>query len=185
MKVAITGGIGSGKSYVCQELSRRGINIYNCDAAAKRLMLSSAPLQQSLEALIGKPLFIDGHIDKAAISTFIMDAPENVDAVNAIVHPTVAQDFLNSGLQWMECAILFESGIDRLVDVVICVTAPRETRIRRIMQRDNISRTKALQWMSRQLPQRQLIARSQFRIINDGKADIPEQVTQLLKQIQN
>ena len=173
MKTGITGGIGSGKSYVCKLLAQRGIEVYDCDAAAKRLIRTSLHLRQQLKALIGS-------LDKAAISRFLLASEENQQAVNAIVHPAVFQDFEESGMLWMESAILFESGADKLVDRVIVVTAPEEIRIERVMQRDSITREKALQWIARQWPQEQVKARADFEIINDGQADLNSQIERLL-----
>lgn len=173
MKTGITGGIGSGKSYVCKLLAQRGIEVYDCDAAAKRLIRTSLHLRQQLKALIGS-------LDKAAISRFLLASEENQQAVNAIVHPAVFQDFEESGMLWMESAILFESGADKLVDRVVVVTAPEEIRIERVMQRDGITREKALQWIARQWPQEQVKARADFEIINDGQADLNSQIERLL-----
>ncbi|MBQ3767396.1 MAG: dephospho-CoA kinase [Prevotella sp.] len=173
MKTGITGGIGSGKSYVCKLLAQRGIEVYDCDAAAKRLIRTSPRLRQQLKALIGS-------LDKAAISRFLLADEENQQAVNAIVHPAVFQDFEESGMMWMESAILFESGADKLVDRVVVVTAPEEVRIQRVMQRDGITREKALQWIARQWPQEQVKARADFEIINDGQADLNSQIERLL-----
>ena len=173
MKTGITGGIGSGKSYVCKLLAQRGIEVYDCDAAAKRLIRTSPRLRQQLKALIGS-------LDKAAISRFLLANEENQQAVNAIVHPAVFQDFEESGMLWMESAILFESGADKLVDRVVVVTAPEEVRIQRVMQRDDITREKALQWIARQWPQEQVIARADFEIVNDGQADLNSQIEKLL-----
>lgn len=173
MKTGITGGIGSGKSYVCKLLAQRGIEVYDCDAAAKRLIRTSLHLRQQLKALIGS-------LDKAAISRFLLASEENKQAVNAIVHPAVFQDFEESGMLWMESAILFESGADKLVDRVVVVTAPEEIRIERVMQRDGITREKALQWIAHQWPQEQVKARADFEIINDGQADLNSQIERLL-----
>ena len=176
MKIGITGGIGSGKSYVCRLLSQRGIAVYDCDAAAKRLIRTSPRLRQQLLELIGS-------LEKADISRFLLASEENQQAVNAIVHPAVFEDFEESGMQWMESAILFESGADKLVDKVVVVTAPEEVRIRRIMKRDSISREKALQWLERQWPQEQVRERADFEIVNDGEADLEKQIEKLLKKL--
>ena len=116
MKAAITGGIGSGKSYVCSLLKSRGIEVYDCDSAAKRIMRESPSVRKALTDLIGQDAYADGKPDKAVISKFLLDAEDNKKRINAIVHPAVADDFKASGLQFMECAILFESGFDKLVD---------------------------------------------------------------------
>ena len=176
MKIGITGGIGSGKSYVCKLLAQRGIDVYDCDAAAKRLIRTSPRLRQQLKALIGS-------LDKADISRFLLASEENQQAVNAIVHPAVFQDFEESNMQWMESAILFESGADKLVDRVIVVTAPEEVRIQRIMQRDGITHEKALQWIAKQWPQEQVKAHADFEIVNDGQLDLNSQIEELLTAI--
>ena len=176
MKTGITGGIGSGKSYVCKLLAQRGIEVYDCDAAAKRLIRTSLHLRQQLKALIGS-------LDKAAISRFLLANEENQQAVNAIVHPAVFQDFEESGMLWMESAILFESGADKLVDRVIVVTAPEEVRIQRVMQRDGITRENVEQWMQRQWSQEEVRKRADYEIVNDGIANIDVQIDKLLNKI--
>ena len=143
MKIGITGGIGSGKSYVCKRLEARGYEVYDCDSAAKRLIRTSPEIKEKLTALIGPDTYskVEGEyrLNKAAVAKFLLASEENAKAIDRIVHPAVFKDFEESGLQWMESAILYESGISRLVDKVIVVTAPEEVRIRRVMQRDGIS----------------------------------------------
>ncbi len=185
MKIAITGGIGSGKSYVCRQLAERGIRVYDCDAAAKRLMCTSPELQKQLKLLVGEDVYEDGQLVKPVMARFLLASEENQKAVNGIVHPAVADDFRASGYKWMECAILFESGFDHLVDRVICVTAPEEVRIQRVMDRDGLSRERALEWLAKQLPQEVVLGRSNYRIINDGQADISQQIDTIIQQINN
>ena len=179
-KVAITGGIGSGKSLVCNKLRDYGIEVFDCDASAKRLMRTSQPLIDSLVRLVGEEAYIDGKLNKSAIACYMMASEENTRKVNQLVHPAVGQDFILSGMTWMECAILFESGFQKYADVVVCVTAPKETRIKRVMERDGIQREKVLEWMAKQWPQRLVAKRSDFVIVNDGKADIDKQISQML-----
>ena len=179
MKTGITGGIGSGKSYVCKRLEARGVEVYDCDAAAKRLIRTSSEIQQQLTLLIGGPL------SKAAMVKFLLQSEENAKAIDAIVHPAVFRDFVESGMQWMESAILYESGISQLVDTVIVVTAPQEVRIQRVMQRDGITREKVLEWMQRQWPQEEIRRRADFEIVNDGIADIDEQLDRILLDIKH
>ena len=155
MKIGITGGIGSGKSYVCKLLAARGITVYDCDAAAKRLMRTSPTLRRQLTELIGTNTYQpDGTLNKAVVAQFLLASEQNAKAIDAIVHPAVFRDFIESGVDWMESAILYESGINRLVDRVLVVTAPEPVRIRRIMQRDGISAEKAREWIDRRQPAR-------------------------------
>lgn len=184
MKTGITGGIGSGKSYVCKRLQARGFEVYDCDAAAKRLIRTSKAMRQQLTALIGADAYIGKELNKAVVAQFLLRSEENAQAIDRIVHPAVFEDFEQSGMQWMESAILYESGISRLVDCVIVVTAPMETRIQRVMQRDGISREKVLEWMLRQWPQEELVRRADFEIVNDGTADIDGQLEEILCKIQ-
>ena len=178
MKVGIAGGIGSGKSYVARRLALRGIKVYDCDAAAKRLIRNSSRLRRQLQELIGS-------LEKADISRFLLASEDNQQAINAIVHPAVFDDFLQSGLQWLESGIMFESGANRYVDRVVVVTAPEEVRLQRIMQRDGISREKAQQWIARQWPQEQVRQLADYEIVNDGQADIDQQINKILEELCN
>lgn len=186
MLTAITGGIGSGKSYVCRILESRGICVYDCDAAAKRLMRTSEKLQQELRQLVGQDVYTsDGQLQKRVLSDFLLTSEANKQALNDVVHPAVAEDFLSSGMTWLESAILFESGFDRRVsfDRVVCVSAPRDVRIQRIMRRDNITAEKAAEWIDTQMAQKEVERRSHFVIVNDGKSDIEQQTDNMLSQI--
>lgn len=184
MKIGITGGIGSGKSYVCKLLAAKGIEVYDCDSAAKRLMRTSERLKQQLTELIGPDAYdADGQLNKAAVAKFLLTSETNAHAIDHIVHPAVFDDFRQSGINWMESAIMFESGINQLVDRVIVVTAPEQVRIERIMQRDDISRDKAREWMGRQWSQDEVRRRADFEIVNDGTTPLDAQIDSILKQL--
>ena len=210
MKIGITGGIGSGKSYVCRLLEQQGYTVYDCDSAAKRLIRTSPFIRRRLTALIGPETYFkesgdgsqesvdrsqetgDGSqesveyiLNKKVVAEFLLKSEDNARAIDRIVHPAVFRDFIESGLEWMESAIIYESGIHRLVDRVIVVTAPEELRIQRVMARDEISREKVLEWMSRQLPQEEVRQRADFEIVNDGLADLNQQLDEILKEISN
>ncbi|MBQ8157961.1 MAG: dephospho-CoA kinase [Prevotella sp.] len=192
MKIGITGGIGSGKSYVCRLLAERGITVYDCDSAAKRLMREDASLRTQLTSLIGPDTYLrltdaEGHttwqLNKKAVASFLLASQSNTQAINAIVHPAVIHDFETSGMQWMESAILYESGISHIVDRVVVVTAPEAVRIQRITQRDAISSEKAREWISHQWPQEKLRQLAHFEIINDGQQPLQPQIEQLLSEL--
>lgn len=185
MKIAITGGIGSGKSFVCRELQRRGIDVYDCDAAAKRLMHSDVELQQRLRRLVGEDVYsADGTLQKPVLARFLLASEANKLAINDVVHPAVARDFEQSSFDWLESAILFESGFIHRThfDKVVCVTAPEQVRVERVMARDHIDRSKALAWIHTQMPQQDIVSRSDYEIVNDGPSDVAEQVERLLQQ---
>ncbi|MBO4825975.1 MAG: dephospho-CoA kinase [Prevotella sp.] len=185
MRCAITGGIGSGKSFVCQRLAARGIQVYDCDQAAKRLMRTSAELKQALTRLVGPQAYTDGVLNKAALASFLLSSPQNKEAVNQVVHPAVAADYLASGIEWLESAILFESCFDQRVkfDAVVCVTAPEHLRVERVMTRDHISQDKATEWVRCQMPQEEMRRRSNYEIVNDGKQPIDPQIDNIIQLI--
>ena len=139
-------------------------------------MRTSPELRRQLTELIGS-------LDKAAISRFLLASEENQQAINAIVHPAVFADFIESGLDWLESAIMFESGADRYVDRVIVVTAPEEVRIGRIMRRDGITREQALQWMARQWPQEKVRQLANYEIVNNGQQDIEQQIDDIIRSL--
>ena len=185
--IAITGGIGSGKSYVCQLLEKHGIKVYDCDAAAKRLMRTSATLRQQLRQLVGPQVYRGCILQKRVLAEFLLASEANKQAVNEIVHPAVALDFIESDYQWLESAILFDSGFHRRVpfSFVVCVSAPEAVRVQRIMARDGISEAKALEWIHRQMPQEQVEGLSNFVIQNDGVVPLEPQVNRLIHQFDN
>ena len=183
MKIGITGGIGSGKSYICQRLKTRGIEVYDCDSASKRLIRTSDSIRRQLTQLIGEDTYIGESLNKVAVARFLLASESNAQAIDHIVHPAVFQDFMDSGMQWMESAILYESGINKLVDRVIVVTAPLEIRIQRVMQRDGITRENVEQWMQRQWSQEEVRKRADYEIVNDGIADIDAQIDIILEKI--
>ena len=176
MRYCLTGGIGTGKSYVCALLRERGVEIYDTDSAAKRLIAQSPEIRRQLKELIGG-------LEKQTIAAFLLKSEENKLAINSIVHPAVIKDFLNSGCEWMECAIIYEAHLEQYVDKVIAVTAPREVRIERIMSRDGISREEAEQWIDAQYPQEKVAKRADFVIDNDGNKDLQKQLEEIWQRL--
>ncbi|MDE5560647.1 MAG: dephospho-CoA kinase [Bacteroidaceae bacterium] len=158
IKVAITGVIGSGKSYIAGQMKELlGIPVYDSDSNAKRLNEESETIRRGLVSMIGADVYdADGHLDKSRLASFLFASEENASRVNALVHPVVREDFLrwadeqHSPVVAIETALLLESGIDKLVDKVIRVDAPLETRIARAMRRDGVGREKILERIARQ-----------------------------------
>lgn len=145
--VAVTGGIGSGKSVVCRALMAMGYEVYDCDARAKRLMDQSQEIKHELIHKI-HPASVDaqGVIDRGKISEVVFSDPEKLSVLNEIVHRHVREDLLrwreahaSSSLLFVETAILYQSGLDAMVDEVWEVTAPEALRIRRVMSRNAVT----------------------------------------------
>ena len=183
-RYCITGGIGAGKSYVCRIFKKYGVDVYDCDAGAKHLMNTAPDIKKALTALIGNDAYIDSRLNKAVVANFLLSSEDNKQAINAIVHPAVIKDFYSTGLAWMECAILYEAHLEDFVDKVVAVTAPREVRIERVMQRDGISYERASEWVDKQMLQENVESRADYVIVNDGRQSLDSQVAAVLKQIE-
>lgn len=186
--LGITGGIGSGKSYVCHMLEERGIPVFYTDDEAKAEMLTNPKIHRDLVALIG-PQAIDSnqHPDKEVLRQYISQSKRHADRVNAIVHPRVrarAQRWLtmphHRSVIAIECALLFEAKFDNLCDKTLTVTAPLKTRIDRICRRDGTTRQKALEWIDLQMPQEEKILLSNYTINNDGIQNLAPQLDGIL-----
>ena len=126
ISIAITGGIGSGKSYVSNWLMEQNIPIYNADNEAKRLMLSDVEIRKGLIGLLGEEVYINGYLNKDLLASFLFANPSNAAQINAIVHPRVKVDFLRwlklqaaHEIVGLECAILYEAGFEDTVDKVV------------------------------------------------------------------
>ncbi|MGN0069726.1 MAG: dephospho-CoA kinase [Prevotella sp.] len=183
--VALTGGMGTGKSYVCRLLAERGIAVYDCDDAAKRLMRESESLRRELIRLAGPAVYSGAQLQKAELARFLLASDANREAINGVVHPAVARDFLQSGYTWLESAILFDSGFHRRVhfDAIVCVSAPLEVRVKRIMERDGLTRGRALQWIGQQWPQEKVRAGSDYEIVNDGSRELYPQIDGIISKL--
>lgn len=185
--LGITGGIGTGKSYVAAVMARRGIPVYDSDSRAKWLMQNDASLKLALAALVGDGLYgPDGVFDRRVMAGAVFGDPEMKGKVESLVHPAVGRDFetwaagQNSEFVLLESAILFESGFDRFVDAVIVVDAPLELRISRCMERDGVSRDAVIGRIDSQMPQQRKVELGNFVILNDGCSDLESQVDSIL-----
>lgn len=190
ISIAITGGIGSGKSYVSDLLQKRGIPIYNTDDEAKRLMLSDEVIRQDLIALLGADVYMDGVLNKALLASYLFADADNAARVNAIVHPRVKADFYrwlsehqDCEMAGLESAILFEAGFEDTVDVIVMVYAPEALRIERAMKRDHATERQIRARMSAQMDDEEKCRMSHFVIRNDGVTPLESQLSLLIEQI--
>ncbi len=194
--IAITGGIGSGKSVVSQLLRVMGYTVYDCDERAKWLMTHDEQLRNELCRLFGTDTYLPSAngswlLNKPYLSDVIFSRPDALTKMNACVHPAVWRDMQTQILAeskeyfFFESAILYESGFDHLStpDEVWAVSAPVELRILRAMQRDNASREKVLSRIASQMPQEEKIRRANHIILNDDTHSIIAQVHKLLETV--
>lgn len=182
--IAITGGIGSGKSVVSCVLRVMGYPVYDCDSEAKRLMVTSQPLIDGICRLLGPDAYcVDGTLNRPYMSSRLFGDPALVTAVNSLVHPAVIQDIQrwaqesHSPLAFVETALLRESNMIPILDGVWTVTAPLELRIARVARRSNLTEQ---QTRDRIANQSNDIINGSSVITNDGSTPILPQVLTLL-----
>lgn len=190
MLVAITGGIGCGKSVVCQLLTTMGYQVYDCDSNAKSLMLTDAELRNGLISLFGQETYLaDGSLNKPHLSSSIFGNAAALEQMNKLTHPAVARDLLkrysesdSNQIFFYESAILFESHFNQLAvpNHIISVSAPLETRIERVMKRDNASRQRILERIGSQMSQEEKDQLADYVIYNDDSRSIISQIDNLL-----
>lgn len=190
ISIAITGGIGSGKSYVSNLLQKRGIPIYDTDDEAKRLMISDAAIRQGLIALLGANVYIDGILNKPLLASYLFAGADNAARINAIVHPRVKADFYRWSSEHQDCeivglesAILFEAGFEDTVDVIVMVYAPEALRIERAMKRDHATEEQIRARISAQMDDEEKCRMSHIVIRNDGVMPLEDQLTLMIEQI--
>ena len=192
--VGVTGGIGCGKSTVCRFLSELGCTLFEADIVAKNLQLHDAEVIDGIKTLFGSEIYSvesSGQmvLDRKTIAATVFSSSEKLEALNALIHPKVFREFQkavrdaeNQGIKILvkEAAILFESGSNRQLDVVVVVVADEQERIERAVQKglgspEEIIRRIALQW-----PQQKLIEKADYVVVNKGsKEDLKKETEEL------
>ena len=190
ISIAITGGIGSGKSYVSNLLAERGIPIYNADDEAKRLMVSNEEIRRDLIQLLGKDVYQGGCLNKKMLASYLFADPEHAANINCIVHPRVKTDFrcwLDVHSEYeivgLECAILFEAGFEDTVDAIVMVYAPEDLRIVRAMQRDGATKQQIKARIAAQMDDEEKCRRADYVVYNDGTLPLDTQLSSLLTRL--
>jgi dephospho-CoA kinase len=184
LQIGITGGIGSGKSTIARVFSVLGVPVYDADSRAKYLMAHQESLKNDIKEAFGKDAYLeDGSLNRAYLAAQVFNDEQKVKKINALVHPQVAQDYL----QWLEqhqdtpyvlreAALMIESGSHKFLDKLITVFAPEDIRIKRVKARDpqrSEQEIKAI--MSKQLPEEEKLRLADYVIHNDdSQAVIPQ-----------
>lgn len=188
-KVGITGGIGSGKSTVCAILAEFGVAVYDSDSRAKRLMNESDRLRERLIERFGNEVYSADGLNRAYLAERVFGNPEELKALNAIVHPAVMDDFdrwaseQEGSYVVLESAILFEASLDKRVDVSVAVMAPKELRIERAMQRDGAQREQIVARMNNQISDEERVERAKYTIVNIDIDNLKSDVEQLHRRL--
>ena len=158
IKVGITGGIGSGKSTICNVFKVLGIPVYNSDLESKILTNTHPGIIKDVKKLFGGDIYINGVLDRKAVGSIVFADKDKLQALNNIIHPIIAHHFNqwlkeNSEAKYIlkEAAVLFESGAHKKVDQVISVIAPIDLRIKRVISRDQITREDVVSRINNQM----------------------------------
>ena len=188
--IAITGGIGSGKSVVARIVQVMGYSVYDCDSRAKSLMLHDDEVKRQLVDAFGKETYhVDGTINKEHLSKMAFADDQTLKRLNAIVHPATASDMLRwadtqaskgVAVTFIETALLRTAGLDKMVDEVWHVTAPVELRITRVMARSGLTSAQVKERISAQA-QEEAVAECEKEIINTDDSPLLPRIIKLLK----
>ena len=188
--IGITGGIGSGKSTLSHLLRAEGYSVYDTDLEARRLQNEHSVMRRKMTDLFGKEIYSEQGLNRPALGKIVFSKPELLTKLNAIVHPLVMDDFNNwvinrlpKKMLFIESAILYESGFNKLVDKVILITADEDVRIERVMKRDGISEEHVRARMSHQLPEEEKINRADFVIHSDDDKPLVDKMRKLVAEL--
>ena len=186
-KIGVTGGIGSGKSTVCELLRDRGVAVYDSDSRAKQLMAESEALREQLTATFGAECYNAEGLNRAFLASKVFGNEEALQQLNSIVHPAVRADFQTWAEQQsspyvvLESAILFEAGFESEVDATLAVMAPMPMRLERTMARDGVDKESVMRRMEHQLSDDELHRRASRTIVNINREYLEGDIEQLHK----
>ncbi len=184
--VGVTGGIGSGKSLVCSLFAGLGRTVLNADTIAQEISDTDREVRGCIAELLGPATYPGGgNMDRKFVASRVFSNHALLKKLNAIVHPPVISEIERTAealpasqrhpFVVVEAALVYESGMDDLLDRVIVVDAEEETRVRRVMERDGITRDAVLLRIAAQLPAAKKVARADFVIRNDSDAAAMEE----------
>ena len=181
-KIGITGGIGSGKTYVSEVFKSLGIPVFNTDIESKKIMITSEKLMELVKSAFGEGIYTNGRLNKEKLGAIVFSDKSKLQKLNSLVHPFVKEEFNNwcksqkSSYVIKEAAILFESKANIGLDAVICVSAPLKLRISRSVKRDNTTEKEIKNRIENQISQEEKEKLSDYIIVNDTKELLLPQV---------
>lgn len=190
LTVAVAGGIGSGKSVVCRILRAMGFEVFDTDSEAKRIMDADRRIHERLNAEIHPQAVVDGKLDRARISAVVFASAPKLEALNRIVHAAVRRE-LSAWIEahsasaplFVETAILYQSGLDKMVDRVWEVTAPEEVRVGRVMKRNGLSDAQVRSRIEAQRFTPDTVHPRVTELVNDGAEALLPQIERALAEL--
>jgi len=188
--VGITGGIGSGKSTICNIFRLLGAPVFVADVVAKELTNTSPEIKSGLIDLFGSDIYTpNGTINRKKLAGIIFNDKIQLQKVNELIHPVVRAEFLKWAQQQdapyviHEAAILFESGFYKMMDFTILVSAPEEMRIERVSLRDGSSAEEVKERMSKQWNDEQKRKLASIELVNDNRELLIPRIIEIDKQL--
>ena len=188
-KIGLTGGIGVGKTFVATIFQKMRIAVFSADIYAKRCMQESEELKDAIIQYFGTDIYKNGELQKQKLAEIVFSDAEKLSVLNKLVHPFVQVKFekwcenQTSSFVLKEAAILFESDSHKNLDAVVCVAAPLQTRIERVMKRDKCSEQAVLKRIANQMSEEEKEQLSDFVIVNDGKEKLLPQIISISKKL--
>lgn len=192
IKLAITGGIGAGKTIVAELFQLFDVPIFCADIRAKEIMHNNEQVIAAIKQIIGNTIYSDGKLDKSLMAQIIFNNPTKLAQVNAVVHPVVKQSYIDwvgkntrrqKKISLLESALLFQSDIKQEVDKIITVYAPLQLRVARVCMRNKISEQQVLDRIKNQMNCEDMMKLSDFVIYNDNKNLIIPQVINIMNAL--
>ncbi len=188
-KIAITGGIGSGKSMVCKIIQAMGYEVFNADAIAKKIINNNQNVRASIKSYFGDNSYTEsGMLNSSYISSIVFNDSQKLQCLNQIVHPEVRKMFIDFAKKstktiFYEAAILFESKGESDFDAVILVKAPVDLRIKRIIKRDGLEEKEILKRIHSQWDDKKKETLTPYCIVNDEVSPLLFQIEEILSQL--
>jgi len=185
LKIGLTGGIGSGKSTVAKIFELLSIPVYYADEASKRLYHTDKNLIAQIKKHFGEDVYTSEQLNRSKLAAIVFNDPQKLELLNQLVHPPTLRD----AEEWMkkqtapyvvkEAALLFESGSSAGLDFIIGVKAPTALRVKRVMDRDHLTRDEVLSRADRQIDENIKLMLCDFIIDNNEQQLVIPQVLEL------
>ena len=185
MRVAITGNIGSGKSYVCDLFKSLGVPVFDSDREAK-LLYDLPEVRQRMVERFGANIYSEeGALDRKLMASKVFADACALGYVESVLYPVLNKRFTDwadqQGTPYVlyESALIFEKHLEEMFDAIIVVAASESVRIHRVMTRDRCTEEQVRARMAMQLPQTEKVTKADFVIVHE--ADDEDET--LMKQV--
>lgn len=192
--IGLTGGIASGKTTVSDDLKKRGYTVLDADAYSRKTTAKNGPAIPAIKKAFGDDLVnAEGELDRKKLGNIIFNDADKRRELNDIVHPLIRemmnsdeQKFIKEGHVFLDIPLLFENGLNERCDVVVTVFVDRDTQLKRLTARNNLTIEEAEARINSQMPLTEKVSRSDYRLDNNGNLDaLYEQIDRLLEELES